>query len=198
MLEATRCSLAGLCLCLVAISASALPSSTVFCCASLPLLLYGYPLFARFLSPSQAKPVAVKRHRKRVRLKTDTVVNDRIGASVREALANYTTRDAFAFPAELWNSDFFGTSFMAVSDAVFVAGIVATALAPVTSAAMLSEDSNSVFSQYGHGLGSVCSVRLVLDGINRSGCGGDARLGWGHGDRLSSGGGGQLGCEGGS
>jgi hypothetical protein len=74
MLEATRCSLAGLCLCLLAISASALPSSTVFCCASLPLLLYGYPLFARFLIPSQAKPVAVKRHRKRVRLKTDTLV----------------------------------------------------------------------------------------------------------------------------
>ena len=84
-------------------------------------------------------------------------MNDRIGASVREALANYTTRDAFAFPAELWNSEFCGTSFMAVA-AVFVAGKVATALAPVPSAAMLSEDSNAVFSHYGHGLGSVCSV----------------------------------------
>jgi hypothetical protein len=198
MLVVTEASLVGLCFCLLAFSAAAPPSSTIFCCTFLPLLLFGCPLIARFLIPSQAKPVAVKRHRKRVRLKTDTVVNDRIGASVREALANYTTRDAFAFPAELWNSEFCGTSFMAVAAALFVAGIVATALAPVTSAAMLSEDSNSVFSHYEHGLGSVRSVRLVLDGINRSGCGGDARLGWGHGDRLSSGGGGQLGCEGGS
>jgi hypothetical protein len=37
----------------------------------MPLLLFGCPLFARFLIPSQVKPVAVKRHRKRVRLKTD-------------------------------------------------------------------------------------------------------------------------------
>jgi hypothetical protein len=58
-----------MCLCLLAISASAFPSSTVFCCASLPLLLHECTFFARFLIPSQAKLVAVKRHRKRVRLK---------------------------------------------------------------------------------------------------------------------------------
>ena len=200
MLDATRCSLAGLCLCLLAISASAFPSSTVFCCASLPLLLHGCPFFARFLIPSQAKPVAVKRHRKRVRLKTDTVANDSIGASVQEARANNTSRDAFAFPTELWNVGFYGTFFMAVAAALFVAGIVAMApsLAPATSAAMQAEYSNAVFSHYENGLGSVCSVWLVLDGINRSGCCGNARLEWCHGDRLSSGGGGQLGGEGGS
>jgi hypothetical protein len=43
---------------------------------------------ARFLIPSQAKPVAVKRHRKRVRLKTNRVANDNIGFSVQEAQAN--------------------------------------------------------------------------------------------------------------
>ena len=51
-------------------------------------MLFGCPLFARFLIPSQAKPVAVKRHRKRVRLKTDAVANDSIGASVQETRAN--------------------------------------------------------------------------------------------------------------
>ena len=86
MLDATSCSLAGLCFCLLAISAAALTSSTIFCCIFqvLPLLLFGCPLFPRFLFPSQAKPVAVKRHRKRGRLKTDTVANDNIGASGQE------------------------------------------------------------------------------------------------------------------
>ena len=87
MLVVTEASLVGLCFCLLAFSAAAPPSSTIFCCTFLPLLLFGCPLIARFLIPSQAKPVAVKRHRKRVRLKTDRVANDSIGTSVQEAQA---------------------------------------------------------------------------------------------------------------
>ena len=61
MLEATRsCSLAGLCFCLLAISAATLTSFTIFCCTFLPLLLLGCSLSARFLFPSQTKPVAGK------------------------------------------------------------------------------------------------------------------------------------------
>jgi hypothetical protein len=73
------------------------------CCHGtfLPLLLFGCPLFARFLFTSQAKPVAMKQHRKRGRLKTDTVANDSIGASFQEALATDATLDAFAFNTEL-------------------------------------------------------------------------------------------------
>ena len=40
MLEATSCSFAGLCFCLLAISAAAVPSITIFCCTVLPLLLF--------------------------------------------------------------------------------------------------------------------------------------------------------------
>jgi hypothetical protein len=82
MLEATNFSLVGLCFCLLAISAAA-PPSTIFCCTFLSCLLFGCPLFARYLIPSQAKPVAVKRHRKPVRLKKDAVMNDSIGASIQ-------------------------------------------------------------------------------------------------------------------
>jgi hypothetical protein len=79
MLNTTlRYFLAGLCFCLIAISAAALTSSTIFCCTFLALLLFGYLLFARLLISSQAKPVAVKRHRKRGRLKSDTAVSDSI------------------------------------------------------------------------------------------------------------------------
>ena len=75
-------SLAGLCFCLLALSAAAIPSSTIFYCTFVPLLLFGCSLFARsLLLPSQAKPVvAVKQHRKHGRLKADKVEND-IGAS---------------------------------------------------------------------------------------------------------------------
>jgi hypothetical protein len=63
-----------------------------------------------------------------------------------------------------------------VAAALFVAGIVATApsLAPATSAAMQAEYSNAVYSHYENGLGFVCRVLLILDGINRSGCCGNA------------------------
>jgi hypothetical protein len=75
MLEATiSCSLAGLCSCLLAISAVDLTPSTIFCCTFLPLLLFGCPLFDRFLISSQVKSIAVKRHRKCGRLKMDTAV----------------------------------------------------------------------------------------------------------------------------
>ncbi len=64
MLDATTsCSLAareGLCICLLAISFVDLTSSTFFFCTFLPLLLFGCPLFARFLFPGQVKPVVVK------------------------------------------------------------------------------------------------------------------------------------------
>jgi hypothetical protein len=180
MLDATRCSLAGLCLCLLAISAAAVPSSTVFCCAFLPLLLFGYPLFARLIIPSQAKPVAVKRHRKRVRLKTDTVANDSIGASVPEALASNTTK-AFTFQTDLWNAGIYGTSFMAVAAALLVAeiGVAVLARVPATSAAMQAGDSNATLLHSGSQcfclsgnasvLRSGCSAQLVLDGVDRSG-----------------------------
>jgi hypothetical protein len=86
MLNTTlRYFLAGLCFCLIAISAAALTSSTIFCCTFLALLLFGYLLFARLLISSQAKPVAVKRHRKRGRLKSDTAENDHIGVPLHEA-----------------------------------------------------------------------------------------------------------------
>ena len=213
MLEATRCSLAGLCFCLLAISAAALPS-TIFCCTFLPLLLFGCPLLARFLIPSQAKPVAVKRHRKRVRLKRDTVANDSMGVSVQEALASDTTRDAFAFHAELWNTGCRGASAMAVVVALLVAGIVATSLAPAALAAMRTGDSDAIpfhsgskcRSVSGNGLRSSFIASLGSDAVDRSGYGGGDRLGWGDGgrlgciggDRLDSGAGGQLRCEGGS
>jgi hypothetical protein len=75
MLEATAsCSHAGLCFCLLSISAVDRTSSTIFFCMFLRLLLFGCPLFARFLIPSQVKPVTVKRQRKRGRLKPDTTV----------------------------------------------------------------------------------------------------------------------------
>jgi hypothetical protein len=208
MLDATRCSLAGLCLCLLAISAAAFPSSTVFCCAFLSLLLFGCPLFARLIIPSQAKPVAVKRHRRRVLLKTDTVANDSIGASVPEALASNSTK-AFTFQADLWNAGVYGTSFMAVAAALLVAEIGAmAAMQAGDSNGMQAWDNNATLLHSGSqcfclsgnasGLRSVCSAQLVLDhdGVDRSGCGGGARLGLGHGNRLSSGGGGQLGSEG--
>jgi len=105
MLDATSC-LAGLCFCLLAISAAA-PPSTIFCRSFLPLLLFGFPLFARFLIPSQAKPVAVKRHKKRARLKTAAVVKDSIGASVQMSLSNnysHTILDSFACHTK-WISD---------------------------------------------------------------------------------------------
>jgi hypothetical protein len=77
----------GTVLLLLAISAGALPSSTIFCCTFLPLLLFGFPSFACFLFPSQAKPVAMKRHRKRGRLKTDTAVKGSMGGLAKEALS---------------------------------------------------------------------------------------------------------------
>ena len=105
MLDATTSCLAGLCFCLLAISAAA-PPSTIFCRSFLPLLLFGFPLFARFLIPSLAKPVAMKRHKKRGRLKMAAVVKDSIGASVQETLAACCR----------------GTSFIAVAVALSVAG----------------------------------------------------------------------------
>jgi hypothetical protein len=86
----------------------------------MPLLLFGCPLFARFLIPSQVKPVAVKRHRKRVRLKTDALVNDS-KASVQNAVAIHTTSNAFAFYAALWNTGCHWTSFTAAAFALLVA-----------------------------------------------------------------------------
>ena len=142
MLDATSCSLAGLCFCLLAISAAALTSSTIFCCIFqvLPLLLFGCPLFARFKFPSQAKPVAVKRHRKRGRLKTDTVANDNIGASGQEALATDTTLDAFAFQAERRMTGCNWNSFVAMVVAVSVVG----AAAGIALAIMQSGVSNTL------------------------------------------------------
>jgi hypothetical protein len=96
----------------------------------MPLLLFGCPLFARFLIPSQVKPVAVKRHRKRVRLKTDEGANDS-KASVQDALAIHTTSNTSA----LWSTGLHWTSFTAAAFALLVAGIVATALSPATLAA---------------------------------------------------------------
>jgi hypothetical protein len=124
MLEALRCSLARLCFCLLAISAAALSSSTIFLCTFLPLLLFGCPLFARFFIPSQAKPVAVKRHRRRVRLKTDTVANDSIGASGQKAQATDTTLDTFQI--ERLISGCHGNSFV-----VALSVVGATALAAI-------------------------------------------------------------------
>ena len=85
-----------------------------------------------------------------MRLTTDTVANDSIGTSVQAARANNTSRGAFAFLTEVWNVGFYGTFFMAVAVALFVAGIVATApsVAPATSAAMQAEYYNAVFSHY--------------------------------------------------
>jgi hypothetical protein len=127
MLEATSCSIAGLCFCLLAISAAALPS-TFFCRSFLPLLLFGGTLFSRFFIPPHAKPVAVKRHRKRGRLKTETAVNASIGTLVKEALPTCCR----------------GSSLIAVAVALSVAevaGIIATALAPTVLAAMHAEVS---------------------------------------------------------
>ncbi len=126
MLEALRCSLAGLCFCLLVISAAALSSSSIFRCTFLPLPLFGCPLSARFFIPSQAKPVAVKRHRRRVRLKTDTVANDSIGASGQKALATDTTLDTFAFQIERLVSGCRGNSFV-----VALSVVGATALAAI-------------------------------------------------------------------
>ena len=155
MLDATRCSLAGLFLCLLAISAAALPSFTVFCFAFLPLMLFGCLLFARLIIPSQAKPVAVKRHRKRVRLKTDTVANDSIGTSDQEALASNPT-SAFTFHADFWNAGIYGTSVMAVAAALLLAGIGVSALVPATSAAMQVGNRNATL--FHSGSQCVCSV----------------------------------------
>ena len=220
MLDATRCSLAGLCFCLLAISAAALPSSTIFCCTFLPLLLVGCPLFARFLFPSQAKPVAVKRHRKRGRLKTDTVANGSMGDSVQEAQATDITRDTFVFHAELWDTGCCGTSFIAVAVALSVAGIVVTALAPTALEVIQAGGDRFVSGdgdllgrgdgsriRWGAGarLGSGSGIRLGSDGGNQLGCSVMDRLGHGSGDRPGcddgdglgsshdSGGGGQLG-----
>ena len=77
MLEATSCSFAGLCFCLLAISAAALPS-TFFCRSFLPLLLFGCKLYSRFFISPQAKPVGEKQHRKHKRLKTQTHETDAV------------------------------------------------------------------------------------------------------------------------
>ncbi len=127
MLDATsRCSLAGLCFCLLAISAAALTSSTTHKLALLKsqkrqgscevgrdiiyhvllllsaTLAIGCPLFSRLLIPSQAKPVTVKRHRRRGRLRPDTVANDSVGDSVHGALVTDTTLEFFAFSAKFF------------------------------------------------------------------------------------------------
>ena len=65
-----------------------------------------------------------------MRLKTDTVANDSIRALVQGTQAPYTTLDAFAYHAELWNTGCHTIPFMAVVVAWLVVGIVATALAP--------------------------------------------------------------------
>jgi hypothetical protein len=90
---------------LLAISAAAIPSSTIFYCTFVLLLLFGCSLFARsLLLPSQAKPVvAVKQHRKHRRLKTDKVEND-TGASMHKALVNNIDVDLLSFPTN-WISD---------------------------------------------------------------------------------------------
>ena len=200
MLEATSCSFAGLCFCLLAISAAALPS-TFFCRSFLPLLLFGCTLFSRFFIPPQAKPVAEKQHRKRGRLKTETAVNANIGTLVKEALPTCCR----------------GSSLIAVAVALSVAGvagIIAAALAPTVLAAMHAEVSNIISfhseSEYGNscvnGLGFGCSDQLGTDGVDLSGysagdrvrCGDGGRRGSMDGDRLDSGGVGQLGCGGSS
>ena len=142
MLEGTTsCSLAGLCLCLLAVSASDLTSSAIFCCTFLPLLLFGCPLFARFLIPSQIKPVAAKRHRKRGRLKTDTTVAyDSTGISLNGALANGSTLEVLASPFKLWIADGRLTFFIAMGIVLAVAGVVATALTPAARAVVQVED----------------------------------------------------------
>ena len=186
MLEATRWSLTGLCFCLLAISAGALPSSTIFCCTFLPLLLFGCPLFARFLFPSQAKPVAVKRHRKRGRLKTDTVAKGSMGGLAQEELLS----DASAVHAELWIAGGSWTFSMVVAAALSVAGIVATSLALAAWAGMQTGDSDAVHfhcgskcrSFSGNGLRSDCSSSLGSDARSGYGCG--YRLGSGDGSRL--------------
>ncbi len=82
-------SLAGLCICFLAISAAAIPSSTIFYCTFVPLLLFGCSLFARsLLLASQARPVvAGKQHRKHGQLKMDKVENDS-GASMQKTFIN--------------------------------------------------------------------------------------------------------------
>jgi hypothetical protein len=109
MLEATRsCSLAGLYFCLLIISAVDLTSSSIFCWAFLPLLLFGCLLIFRFLISSQPKPAAMKGHKKRGRLKTGTTVAyDSAGASVNEVLGNdfQVTLDASASSYNLWIAD---------------------------------------------------------------------------------------------
>jgi uncharacterized membrane protein YciS (DUF1049 family) len=104
MLDAPKCFLAGLCFFLLAISAAALTSSTFFCCTFLALLLFGFLLFARLIISSQAKLVAVKRHRKRGRLKTDTVATASIGSLAKDVLAKDITMDSCSLH-KLWISD---------------------------------------------------------------------------------------------
>ena len=132
MLEATRsCSLAGLCFCLLAISAATLTSSTIFCCTFLPLLLLGCSLSARFLFPSKTKPVAGKRYKKRGRLKTDTVTNNSLGASLIEGLAHDIT-DAFASSQHSWIANGSAALFIALVVGLAVAEMTVTALLPTT------------------------------------------------------------------
>jgi len=144
MLEATTsCSLAGLCFCLLAISAVDLTSSTIFCCTFLPLLLFGCPLFARFLIPSQVKPVAVKRHRKRGRLKTDTTVAyECTRGSVKGAFANDIARDVSASPFKLLPSVDLLHLLIAMGTVLVVAGVVVTALQLSSRAVVRIQDSN--------------------------------------------------------
>jgi hypothetical protein len=121
---------------------------------------------------------------------------------VQGALANNSTRDAFSFLAELWNAGFCGISFIVGTASLFVAGIVATDLAPATLALLSSDarlckletatqlvptvarDQNMAGSVkiYSDLFAVLAAVRLVLDCVDRSGCGGGARLGWGDGD----------------
>ena len=197
MLEATTsCSLAGLCFCLLAISAVDLTSSTIFCCTFLPLLLFGCPLFARFLIPSQVKPVAVKRHRKRGRLKTDTTVAyECTRGSVKGAFANDTARDASASPFKLFTSVDLLPLLIAMGTVLVVAGVVVTALQLSSRAVVRIQDGNILPASVGGGISG--GGRLGCCEGNRLGSqasGGD-RLRSGGGDRLGSGGGGQLGCH---
>jgi hypothetical protein len=117
-----------------------LPCGTVhlfacyFCCRSYIIyhvllllsatLAIGCPLFSRLLIPSQAKLVAVKRHRRQGRLRPDTVANDSVGDSVHGALVTDTTLEFFAFSAKFCYTVSRGTFFMAVAVALSVAGIV--------------------------------------------------------------------------
>jgi predicted phage tail protein len=92
-----------------------------------------------------SQAIAVKWHWKRGRLKTDTEANDSMGASVQESR---TTRDAFAFHAELWIADCSGTSFMTMAVALLVAAIAVTALVP-TALAIQAGDSDAILSHTG-------------------------------------------------